>query len=132
MIASFKCSTANATEVAASSDAQMEKIMRTKPTVDSQGGVDPKPISATVQYISHLQNRIFDLQQELETTFQNQELVIGIAGPDTFCLDPYCTCPHHKSRPTNPPPQASPPPPNYGGYNDYGYSPSGGESNYSP
>ncbi|TVT98055.1 hypothetical protein EJB05_56663, partial [Eragrostis curvula] len=100
--------------------------------------VDPKPISATVEYISYLQNRIFDLQQELEmaTPHQSQELVIGIAGPDTYCLDPYCQCSHHKSGPTNPPPQAppAPPPPYYGGggYNDYGYSQSGGESNYSP
>ncbi|TVU13090.1 hypothetical protein EJB05_46766, partial [Eragrostis curvula] len=100
--------------------------------------VDPKPISTTVEYISYLQNRIFDLQQELETATprQSQDLVIGIAGPDTYCLDPYCPCPHHKSGPTNPPPQAppAPPPPYYGGggYNDYGYSQSGGQSNYSP
>ncbi|TVU14716.1 hypothetical protein EJB05_38204, partial [Eragrostis curvula] len=98
--------------------------------------VDAKPIGITVEYISYLQNRIFDLQQELETATPSQELVIGIAGPDIYCLDPYCTCPHHKSGPSNPPPQAppAPPPPYYGGggNNDYGYSQSGGESNYSP
>ncbi|TVU02222.1 hypothetical protein EJB05_52293, partial [Eragrostis curvula] len=97
--------------------------------------VDPMPISATREYISYLQNRIFDLEQELETATpqQSQELVISIAGPDTFCLDSYCRCPHHKSGPINSPPQAPPPPPStyYGGNNDYGYSKSGGESNYS-
>ncbi|TVT98579.1 hypothetical protein EJB05_56106, partial [Eragrostis curvula] len=98
--------------------------------------VDPKPIHTTVEYISYLQNRIFDLEKELETTTprESQELIISIDAP--YCFDSYCRCPHHKSGqvpPPQPPPPPPPQPPTYDqGYNDYGYSQSEGHSNYSP
>jgi hypothetical protein len=71
--------------------------------------VHPRPIFPHAEYISYLQNRIFDLEREVSNI--NDEEVRGNnnggGSQVQVCLDPYFCCPCHSKNvgPSTSPPQ---------------------------
>ena len=60
--------------------------------------VDPPHYEHTNEYIQYLKNKIFDLQQRVETLeadlAANPYAVINAEG-DPICPNPWCKCPYH-------------------------------------
>ena len=70
--------------------------------------VDPRPIFPHAEYISYLQNRIFDLEREVSNRNDEEERDNNNGGASQVqvCPDPYCCCPCHNKNvgpPTSPP-----------------------------
>jgi hypothetical protein len=70
--------------------------------------VDPRPIFPHAEYISYLQNRIFDLEREVSNRNDEEERDNNNGGVSQVqvCPDPYCCCPCHNKNvgpPTSPP-----------------------------
>ena len=74
--------------------------------------VDPRPIYLHAEYIYYLQDRIFDLEREVSSSYKDDGQDDNNNGADSqeaLCNDPYCTCPNHNNK--GPPP--SPPSPRH-------------------
>jgi hypothetical protein len=75
--------------------------------------VDTRPIFSHAEYISYLQNRIFDLEREVSNINEKEGRDNNNGGGSQVqvCPNPYCCCPGHSKNggPPPPPPQPQPP-----------------------
>jgi hypothetical protein len=57
--------------------------------------VDPRPIFPHAEYISYLQNKIFDQEREVSNRNDEEERDNNNGGASQVqvCSDPYCCCP---------------------------------------
>jgi len=89
--------------------------------------VDPPHHGHVQEYIDYLKNKLFDLQQRvqsLEADAEQNAWVISIEG-DPLCPDPWCKCPYHRNK------DRPPSPPSFGGTASYGGSDQAGTSQFS-